>query len=184
MGQNNDFNLLSINVRGIRTFEKRKAVLSWLVNSDADIFFLQETYSARDIENIWRKQWKAEVFFSHGAAIIAEALVRDNLDFKIHSTKVDSQGHYIYLEAYIQDLPYFILKIYAPNKRSEQFLFFKDLSDILKGARAEQDHPFIVGRDFNVILDHVIDGQGGNSKRKDSGNIIKDISAELDLADI
>ena len=65
MGHNNEFNLSSINVRGIRTFEKRKAVFSWLVNSDADIFFLQETYSTRDIENIWRKQWKAEVFFSH-----------------------------------------------------------------------------------------------------------------------
>ena len=118
------------------------------------------------------------------ATIIAEGLVRDNLDFKIHSTKVDSQGHYIYLEAYIQDSPYFILNIYASNKCSEQFLFFKDLSDILKGARAEQDHPFIVGRDFKVILDHVIDGQGGNSKRKDSGKVIKDISAELDLVDI
>ena len=64
---NNEFNLLSINVRGIRTFENLKAVFSWLVNSDADIFFLQETYSARDIENIWRKQWKGEVFFSHGS---------------------------------------------------------------------------------------------------------------------
>ena len=67
MGHDNEFNLLSTNVRGIRTFEKRKAVFSWLVNSDVDIFFLQKTYSARDIENIWRKQWKGEVFFSHGS---------------------------------------------------------------------------------------------------------------------
>ena len=37
MGRNNEFNLLSLNVRGIRTFENRKAVFSWLVNSDADI---------------------------------------------------------------------------------------------------------------------------------------------------
>ena len=36
-------------------------------------------------------------------------LIRDNLDFKIHSTKVDSQGRYIFLEAYIQDSPYFLL---------------------------------------------------------------------------
>ena len=183
MGHNNDFDLLSINVRGIRTFEKRKAVFSWLVNSDADIFFLQETYSTRDIEISGENNGRAKCS-SRMVAIIAEGLVRDNLDFKIHSTKVDSQGHYIYLEAYIQDSPYFILNIYASNKCSEQFLFFKDLSDILKGARAEQDHPFIVGRDFNVILDHVIDGQGGNSKRKDSGKIIKDMSAELDLVDI
>ena len=91
MGHDNEFNLLSTNVRGIRTFEKRKAVFSWLVNSDVDIFFLQKTYSARDIENIWRKQWKGEVFFSHGSNH-SEALVRDNLDFKVHSIKVDSQA--------------------------------------------------------------------------------------------
>ena len=48
----------------------------------------------------------------------------------------------------------------------------------------EQDHPFIVGGDFNIILDHVLDGQGGNSKRKDSGKIVEDMYAELDLVDI
>ena len=48
----------------------------------------------------------------------------------------------------------------------------------------EQDHPFIVGGDFNIILDHVLDGQGGNSKRKDSGKIVEDMDAELDLVDI
>ena len=40
MGRNNEFNLLPLNVRGIRTIEKRKVVFSWLVNSDADIIFL------------------------------------------------------------------------------------------------------------------------------------------------
>ena len=58
---------------------------------------------------------------------------------------MDSQSRYIFLDAYIQDLPYFLLNIYAPNKCIEQFLFFKDVSDILKGARVEQDNPFIVG---------------------------------------
>ena len=102
------------------------------------------------------------MFFLHGSSHSNLVLIRDNLDFKIHSTKVDSQGRYIFLDqAYIQDSPYFLLNIYAPNKCSEQFLFFKDVSDIVKGARLEQDHPFIVGGDFNIILDHVLDGRGG-----------------------
>ena len=126
MGRNNEFNLLSLNVRGIRTFEKRKAVFSWLVNSDADIIFLQETYNTRDIENIWRKQWKGEMFFSHGSNHSRGVLVltKDNLDFKIHSTKADSQARYIFLDAYMQDSPYFLLNIYSPKRCSEQFLFF------------------------------------------------------------
>ena len=43
VGRSNvDFSLLSLNARGIRTFEKPKAILSWLFNSGADICFLQE----------------------------------------------------------------------------------------------------------------------------------------------
>ena len=121
MGHNDEFNLLSLNVRGIRTFEKRKAVFIWLVNSGADIFFLQETYSTGDIENIWRKQWKGEMFSLHGSNHSRGVLVliRDNLDFKINSTKVDSHGCYSFLEAYIQDSPYFLLNIYSPKKCSK-----------------------------------------------------------------
>ena len=55
-----------------------------IVNFDADIIFLQETCSTRDIENIWRKQWKVEMFFSHGSNHSRGVLVlmKDNLDFK------------------------------------------------------------------------------------------------------
>ena len=67
MGPSNfNFKLLSLNVRGIRTFEKRKAIFNWLSKSGADICFLQETYSTRDVENIWKKQWRGNLFFSHG----------------------------------------------------------------------------------------------------------------------
>ena len=79
--------------------------------------------------------WKGEMFFSHGSNHSRGVLVllKDNLDFKIHSTKVDSQSRYIFLDAYIQDSPYCLLNIYAPANCRELFLFCKDVSDILKG---------------------------------------------------
>ena len=52
---------------GFALLKSGKLFFSWLVNSDANIIFLQETYSTRDIENIWRKRWKGEMFFSHGS---------------------------------------------------------------------------------------------------------------------
>ena len=68
MGLNNiDFKLLSLNVRGIRSFEKRKSVFNWLCKSRADICFLQETYSTKEVEMMWKKQWKGDIFFSHGS---------------------------------------------------------------------------------------------------------------------
>ena len=86
MGLNNiDFKLLSLNVRGIRSFEKRKGMFNWLRKSGADICFLQETYSTKEVEIIWKKQWKGDMFFSHGSfhSKGVLVLVRDNLDFNL-----------------------------------------------------------------------------------------------------
>ena len=65
------------------------------------------------------------MFFSHGSSHSRGVLVlvRDNLDFQLRSIKVDSQGRYVFLEVSIQDSPYFLLNIYAPNKCSEQCTF-------------------------------------------------------------
>jgi len=63
--ENVNFKLLSLNVRGIRLLEKRKALFIWLNKQKADIIFLQETYSSVEIENIWRTQWNGKMFFAH-----------------------------------------------------------------------------------------------------------------------
>ena len=43
--KNINFKLLSLNARGIRSFEKRKALFGWLMKNNTDIYFLQESYS-------------------------------------------------------------------------------------------------------------------------------------------
>ena len=53
---NLNFGFLSLNVRGIRSFEKRKAVFHWCMKDKADITFLQETYSTPEVENVWKSQ--------------------------------------------------------------------------------------------------------------------------------
>ena len=57
------FKLVSVNARGIHSFEKRKAVFGWLMKQEADICFLQETYRTKEAENIWKQQWKGYMFF-------------------------------------------------------------------------------------------------------------------------
>ena len=44
------FKLPSLNVRGIRSSIKRKALFMWLTQQKADIIFLQETYSTKAVE--------------------------------------------------------------------------------------------------------------------------------------
>ena len=187
MGRNNiNFNLLSLNARGLHTFDRRKAFFNWLAKSSADICFLQETYNTSEVENIWKKQWKGDMFFSHGTGHSKGVLipVRDHLDFKLQSVKVDSQGRYILLEATIQDSPFLLLNIYAPNKCSEQCDFFKTISEVLKSSFPIWDYSVIVGGDFNVIFDQELDGSGGLKKTKDSVKVLEDICLEHDLLDI
>ena len=61
-----NFKLASLNVRGIRSSTKRKALFTWLNERKYDIIFLQETYSTVDVEYIWKTQWKGKLYFSHG----------------------------------------------------------------------------------------------------------------------
>ena len=126
--QNVNFKLLSLNTRGIRS------VFNWPFKSPADICFLQETYSTPEVENEWKKQWKGKTFFSHGTYHSRGVLilVKDQLDFKLQSLKVDSQGLYVLLEALIQDSPFALLNNYAPNKCVEQCDFFNKFQWSLK----------------------------------------------------
>ena len=68
MQANNSFKLkvFSLNVRGIRDQTKRRSIFLFLKDQNANIYFLQETYSEPCDENIWKKEWGGELFFSHG----------------------------------------------------------------------------------------------------------------------
>lgn len=64
---NINFNLISLNVWGIRDFAKRKAIFSWIKKQNADIAFLQETYSTPDlVENGVSSCHAGKMFYSHG----------------------------------------------------------------------------------------------------------------------
>lgn len=64
------FKLLSLNVRGIRSLDKCKAVFAWLMKQQADFASCKEHIdSTKEIENSWKIQWKGDMFFffSHGS---------------------------------------------------------------------------------------------------------------------
>jgi len=71
-----------------------------------------------------------------------------------------------------------------PNKCAEQCAFFSKLSEELKDFVIYDDKSFVIGGDFNVILDPDLDGRGGNKKKKDSVRYVDDMIIEHDLVDI
>ena len=56
-------NLLSANVRGLNTDEKRRKIYSWLHESKIDIAFLQETHFIQKFETKYNTGWKGQPFF-------------------------------------------------------------------------------------------------------------------------
>ena len=98
MDRNNlKFKAISLNVRGIRAFEKRKSTFNWLIKQNADICFRQETYSTSDVVDQWKKQWPGECFFSHGSnhSCGVAILIRKSLDFQMKSMRADVDGRYL-----------------------------------------------------------------------------------------
>ena len=61
-----NLDIVSLNVRRIRDLTKRRSIFSFLKDLKANIYFLQETYSAPNDKNIWKYEWGGEIFFSHG----------------------------------------------------------------------------------------------------------------------
>ena len=97
---NVDFKLTSLNVRGIRSATKRKALLLWLNKQKADIVFgryIQDRRSGASMEYAW----KGKMFYSHGTnhSCGMLMLVRDDLEFKLNSLRTDDKGRSILIDA-------------------------------------------------------------------------------------
>ena len=190
MDHNNlKFKAISLNVRGIRAFEKRRSIFNWLIKQNANICFLQETYSINDVVDQWKKQWPGECFFSHGSnhsrGVYVAILIRKSLDFKMKSMRADVDGWYLILEASIQDTHFLPVNIYAPNITAKQPTLFQSLSESVSDEEhREYNCRLLLGGDFNVTLQPSLDCSGGNSILKESVKFLEDIIMECDLVDI
>lgn len=130
-----NFSCLSLNVRGINDFKKRKNLYRWLQKQKQKIFFLQETKSTPEKEKFWRAQWGGKVYFAHGKGKGpckgVMILIKNDLDIEIKNVVKDENGRYVVIECVIDDMKLAFANLYAPNKQAEQVLFFRQVTNIL-----------------------------------------------------
>ena len=163
MKRNLNFKMLSLNVRGIRSFDKRKGIFHWLVNEKSDIIFLRETYSTLGVENVWKSQWRGDIFFSHGSEHSKGVMIlfKEKFDYEIKIQREDEQRRFIIFKSGIQGQPIVLVNIYAPSKTKDQCTFFEGIQKELVELELDKNCDVIIGGDFNVILDADLDGTGG-----------------------
>ena len=144
-----------MNVRGIRSPTKRKALFCWLSERKYDIVFLQETYSSIDIESVWRTQWQGKLYFSHGSnhSCGVLILVRDDLDFKFNSARSDDNGCYIIKDAEVQGSSFLFVNIYAPNSVQDECRFYDNLNKNIEENVIEKDNRMVLNSEGVLITD-------------------------------
>ena len=129
-----DLKCLSLNVSGLNKSIKRRSIFRWLHKQKHHIIFLQESYSSKDLESIWEKEWGGKAFFSHGTnhskGVIT--LINPSVDFKLEKCIPDTQGRFIILKVVFEEKAFVFVNIYAPNDVAQETAFFNKLSKQLE----------------------------------------------------
>ena len=182
---NLDFKLLSLNVRGLRDFKKRKTIINWIMKQKADIIFLQETYSTPDIVTHWKYQWKGNMYFSHGSNKSKGVLIliKKDIEFKLKNIKIDTNGRFIVAQCEIQNSPFVLTNVYASNITEEQVDFFHNIEQ-LESLDFDPDSNIVIGGDFNVTFTTDLDCSGGKPIVKKSVKALEELKLNHDLVDI
>ena len=177
-------NFCSLNVRGINQTRKRRQLFRWLHNNKFDIIFLQETYSTKSVETVWKSEWGGDVYYSHGTNHSRGTMILFNPKLPIHVDDIiaDENGRFLLLKATVHDTEFQLCNIYSPNNSTDQKDFYSNLLNILKHR---SDHKMIVGGDFNCALTPC-DKIGGSDVNKKNNVIseIRNLCSSLKLLDV
>ena len=125
--------------------------------------------------------------FSHGSEHsrgVMLILVKENFDCELKVCHIDSDGRSVILRGQMEDHPFVLINIYAPNRANDQCTFFEEIQMKLDEFQIDADSDIIIGDDFNVILDCDRDGFGGKPKLKIACKKIENLCSSFDLIHI
>ena len=152
-----DIKICSFNCRGLGEFQKRRDVLNYLRQSEANIFLLQDIHCAPNKEKSFRNIWGSDIkvsCFSNTARGVAILSKSTELEYK--QTQIDDRGNYVIAHVRINDAIEVILgSIYGPNCDDPKF--FKGIETICNDMKGSEEIPVILGGDFNLVLNQRID---------------------------
>lgn len=146
------YDILSLNVRGIRDQVKRRSIFSYLKDQKGKFYFLQETYSDLNDEIIWKNEWGGDIFYSHGTKHSKGVciLIDTTMQIKVENIFRDNSGRIVLITIVHNSVKLSLCNIYAPNSLAEQLEFIQELNNCLidKSELSE----LIVGGDWNCTL--------------------------------
>ena len=178
------FKVFSLNVRGIRHQTKRRSIFSFLKDQNANIYFLQETYSEPGDENIWKKEWGGELFFSHGTKHSKGVciLINPTMQLQVECLYSNNSGRIVLITISLNGQKITLCNIYAPNDQANQLQFLPELNNCI--IDKTELTSLIVGGDWNCTLTKKDKMGGAPWKPTIYSNLISTTMEMFDLIDI
>ena len=145
-------NIISLNVRGLGAYQKRRKMYTQLRKSGASVICIQETHSTLKTEYVWKTEWGQHAIFNHGSSNSrGVAILFNNINRKnVRCLYQDNRGRCIICEVSINNIEILVVNVYAPNLDEPEF--FTDIFDRI--STTAYINLVIIG-DFNVVLEHI-----------------------------
>ena len=153
--------LLSVNAKGLNIPEKRTKFLNEFHKQKANIICIQETHFKSDkIPKFHDMRYPTAFHASNteGKTKGVSILISNRTPFQVQDTMLDPGGRYIFIKGKLENHPMTIANVYAPNSR--QVTFFRKIKDLLTTFASGI---LVLGGDFNIPLDPLIDTSNGTS---------------------
>ena len=155
-----NLSVCSYNVRGLGNKAKREQIFAWLKSSNHTLCFLQETHSGVNTHSLWEQEWGHEAYFS-GDSNNSEGvgiLINPKVSYAVHKYTEIIVGRLQALEILINEKEITLINLYGPN--NDDPAFFEQLE---KYIRENNEKTFIVGGDFNTVINENIDKRNGRT---------------------
>lgn len=146
------FKILSFNVHGLNHPAKRASVWRKALKLQADVLCLQETnFAASGAPRFGHRQFP-HLFFAPAKKCGVLIAVRDTVALKVQTTHVDPEGRYLILIGELNNKPFTVVTLYAPNSRQIRFLknLFCKIASVRKGS-------LVVCGNYNSAADFTVD---------------------------
>ena len=182
-----EYNLLSLNVRGLRNKSKRLQMFQWLKeyhNGHNCFIFLQETHSTILDETVWQREWGSKIIFSHGSSKSCGVAIMFPLKFNIEVVKIASniEGRKLCIELKNDNESLALLNIYAPTKDK-----VKEHVEFINSLRNELEmfsEKLIIGGDMNLYLNYNLDKDNTQSPNVKASAELQNVLNDFEYVDI
>ena len=161
-------NICSYNVNGLGTIKKKRVeVFKWLKRNFAGIIFLQETHSTLKEQSEWRKEIGHQyfVYFSHGDSNSRGVctLIPKQIHKFVTCFHYANIGRTLIINFNIEGKEYVLINVYFPtqNHVKDQMAHIDYLD---KCVDKFGDTNYIIGGDFNIVLNPKMDKWGGENE--------------------